>query len=355
MTKSQLSSIHIHCPVIVLVFALVTTIFPKEIKTNGYSKPPAGFDFSERRTDNEEYQTTIVDSSKNTNAMTTAMTIRPTVYTDVSTTNDNTILENVCATHGTCEKATEPGPLFRFCNCGSHCEEYNNCCNDHNRTGNNLVKSQYECLIVNSQKNNRSGFFAISVCPDGYNNTPILWKCNQQNIVEHGPPVVHNNTKLFMNKYCALCHEITDFIPFDVQFYYLQINEEEFKNLSTLTRFQKLSFIFYRAQYELVPPTGTELVWCFSKLIENNNMFCQLFINPVYYGNSLYIYRNIHCVPPAKLQYFRSCLMHDQHSPINSIQELSVIFSFRETMPVDTKTRQCEEWSEEVFRNILLL
>jgi hypothetical protein len=67
------------------------------------------------------------------------------------------------------------------------------------------------------------------------------------------------------------------------------------------------------------------------------------------------MYRNIHCVPPERRRNFISCLGLDSFSTVDSIQKLSVIFSFRETMSVDTNTGQCEEWSEEVFRNILLL
>ena len=96
--------------------------------------------------------------------------------------------------------------------------------------------------------------------------------------------------------------------------------------------------IFNRAQYVLNPPTGTELEWCVAKLIKNDNIFCQLFINPVLiFYRGLHMYRNIHCVPPERRQNFISCLGLDSFST------------------VDTNTGKCEEWSEEVFRNILLL
>jgi len=84
------------------------------------------------------------------------------------------------------------------------------------------------------------------------------------NILEHGPSVVHNNTMVFKNKYCALCHHIIDFIPFDVQFHDVEMNDEEFDNFSNLTRFQKLSCMLNYAQYELIPPTVTNLVSCVS-------------------------------------------------------------------------------------------
>lgn len=97
-------------------------------------------------------------------------------------------------------KEIEPGTPFWFCNCGNHCEEYNNCCSAHNRTHSNFVQSQYECLSMNSDKYNRRGFFAISICPDGYNNETIIEKCNQNRIVEHGPPVVHTNKEILINE-----------------------------------------------------------------------------------------------------------------------------------------------------------
>ena len=135
------------------------------------------------------------------------------------------------------------------------------------------------------------------------------------------------------------------------------MNEEEFKILSTLTPItKKWVFIFNRAGYELVPPTGTELMWCLSKLIENNYIFCQLFINPVaiHWKRFLYIPNHLLC-SSSETSIFCCSFSYDPKLPIDSIQELSVIFSFSATMHVDTNKVQCEEWSEEVFRNILLL
>ena len=102
MRNSQISNIHI--PVIVLVFAFVTIIFPKTILSNGYSKTPA-LDFDEH-TDIQEHQTTTKDLSKNSNAMTTAMTVITTEQIDISKF-DNTIIEELCVYFVECD-ITQP-------------------------------------------------------------------------------------------------------------------------------------------------------------------------------------------------------------------------------------------------------
>jgi len=289
MENFQISNIH--TPVIVLVFAFVT-IFPRTILSNETPKTP-GLDFDEH-TDIQEQQTTTEDFRKTTNAITTAMTMIPTIQTDISTL-DNYIIEDLCVSYGSCDITLPPNVPFWFCNCEQHCEDYNNCCFGHNRTQQNIAKSKYECVRVRTEHNDFTGFFAIAVCPDDYDNEIIKVKCHQDNILEHGPSVVHNNTMVFKNKYCAICHHIIDFIPFDVQFYnHLFMTDEEFDNFTNLIRFQKMSFMYKYATYELVPPTGTALPSCVAEIAENNNSLCKLFLNPivVYFQRDIHLYRN---------------------------------------------------------------
>ena len=349
MMNSQISNIHI--PVIVLVFTFVT-IFPKTILSNGTSKTPV-LDFDEH-TDTQEYQTTTELFRKNTNATTTAMTMISTEQTAISTLDSN-IIEDLCVSYGSCDINLPPNVPFWFCSCEKHCEVYNNCCFGHNRTQHNIVKSKYECLAVRSIYSDVTGFFAIAVCPDDYDNETIKEKCRQDNILEHGPSVVHNNTMVFKNKYCALCHHIIDFVAFDIQFYDLSMTDEEFNNFTNLIRFQKLSFMLNYVKYQLVPPTGTELVSCVSNITGNNNNYCELFMNPVSLESRhdlpLHIFRNYYCLSPEERLMRIACLGHMLTRLIktDSIQKLSVIFSFREKTPVDIDTVKCQEWSEEVL------
>jgi len=174
MRNSQISNIHI--PVIVLVFAFVTIIFPKTILSNGYSKTPA-LDFDEH-TDIQEHQTTTKDLSKNTNAMTATMTVITTEQIDISKF-DNTIIEELCVYFVECDITQPSNVPFWSCNCEQHCEDYNNCCVGHNRTQHNIVKSQYECIRVRTESMYIRGFFAIAVCPGDYDNEIIKEKCLQ--------------------------------------------------------------------------------------------------------------------------------------------------------------------------------
>ena len=342
---------NIHIPVIVLVFAFVT-IFPKTILLDETPKTPA-LDFDEH-TDIHEYQTTTADFRKTTNAMTTAMTTISTVQSDISTLDSN-MAEDVCASYGSCDITLPPNVPFWFCSCRKHCEVYNNCCFGHNRTQHNIVKSKYKCIRIRTDHNDLTGFFAIAVCPDDCDNEIIKEKCHQDNILEHGPSVVHNNTMVFKNKFCALCNHIIDFVAFDIQFYDFFMTDEEFNNFTNLIRFQKLSLMFNYAKYQLVPPTGTELVSCVSNIDGNNNNFCELFMNPVsiFYGHDspLLIYRNHYCLSPEERLMRITCLGHMLPLLIktDSFERLSVIFSFGETASVDIDTVKCEGWSEEVL------
>jgi hypothetical protein len=114
-------------------------IFPKIILSNQTPKTPA-LDFDEH-TDTQEYKTTTDDFRKNTNAMTTAMTMIPTVQTDISTLDSN-IIEDVCASYGSCDIALPSNVPLWFCNCETLCEVYN-------ITEHNFCATQFsvKCLV----------------------------------------------------------------------------------------------------------------------------------------------------------------------------------------------------------------
>jgi len=171
MRNSQISNIHI--PEIVLIFAFVT-IFPKTILSNGYSKTTA-LDFDEH-TDTQEHQTTTNGLSKNTNAMTTAMTVKMKEQIDISKFH-NTIIEELCVYFVRCDVTQPSNVPFWSCNCEQHCEDYNNCCVGHNRTQQNIAKSQYECIRVRTESKYIRGFCEIAVCPGEYDNEIIKEKC----------------------------------------------------------------------------------------------------------------------------------------------------------------------------------
>lgn len=92
---------------------------------------------------------------------------------------------------------------------------------------------------------------------------------------------------------------------------------------------------------------GTELLSCMSRLSENDNPLCKLFINPVFslLGGIYYMYRNYNCVPSEE-RPFVSCFGQYIHRFTNNIHKLSVIFSSTETQ---SDQEECLEWSEEVI------
>lgn len=323
------------------VFA-TTTVFSD--CSNGCSKiSTSGFSESyEKRT-----QTADLGFTKSTNYMSNLSTMTQEVQTVTPTSNKNMALDEYCFHDGSCE--IPPERKLKHCSCDTQCEDYNFCCLDHYRTNNDVVKSQYECQTLSNGNNAFRGFFAIAVCPDDYDNETMKEKCSRGTTVEEITPVVQNKSKIFKNKYCALCHNVIDFTGFDVKFYNLKMNDEEFENFTKLARIPKMNFVFQRADYELVPPVGTELMSCMSRLSENDNPLCKLFINPVFrrFRRIYYMYRNYNCVPSEE-RPFISCIGGYNHRFVNNIHKLSVIFAFAEAQSVSDQ-EECLEWSEEVI------
>lgn len=290
----------------------------------------------------EQTQTADLGFTKSTNYMSNLSTMTQGV---TPTTNKNMALDEYCFDAGFCEKP--PQKLIRHCSCETECEDYNVCCLDHYRTNYDVVKSQYECQYFSNAPFDYRGFFAIAVCPDDYDNEIMKEKCSQGTTPEEITPVVQNNSKIFKNKYCALCHNVIDFTVFFIKFYNVEMNDEEFENFTKLEQIPKLNFISQRADYDLIPPVGTEFMPCMPGLSENDNPLCKLFVNPVFYliNRKFYWFRNSNCVPSENTHSF-NCITDYTDRFVSNMHKLSVIFTFTETQ---SDQAECLEWSEEVI------
>ena len=80
-----------------------------------------------------------------------------------------------------------------------------------------------------------------------------------------------------------------------------------------------------------------------SRLSENDNPLCKLFINPVFslFGGIYNMYRNYNCVPSEE-KPFVPCFGQYIHRFTNNIHKLSVIFFSTETQ---SDQEECLEWS----------
>ncbi|VDI33797.1 Hypothetical predicted protein [Mytilus galloprovincialis] len=175
-------------------------------------------------------------------------------------------------------------------------------------------------------------------------------------MIENGPPVVdYENINIFKNMYCAICNNVTDYIPFEIRFYNAKMTAEEMDQFSNLTKLSKLTLLFTKADYELIPPPDVELRTCVAEMIVNNHPLCKKYVNPILQtdGRSFDVYRNSFCISRNERQHMFFCFINLVYIvwQFNEIHSLSVIFSFREPKSYVDDVNSCKEWSIEVERS----
>ncbi|VDI57827.1 Hypothetical predicted protein [Mytilus galloprovincialis] len=175
------------------------------------------------------------------------------------------------------------------------------------------------------------------------------------NLVESGPPVAFGNDIMFKNKYCALCYDVKEYIPFEVEFYNIKMTSDEYEYFQNQTKKSKLSYIFMNADYKLVLPPSLNLRICVLNLIDNSQTHCQRYINPtvVMEGRDLRVYRNEFCMSDYDKQNGFDCFARFMRLlwQVVDINTLSVIFSFKETKLEKEGDITCQKWSEEIERS----
>ncbi|CAG2219421.1 unnamed protein product [Mytilus edulis] len=276
-----------------------------------------------------------------------------TTKSDEQTSTNPNMLEDECLSFGGCKL---PEGIDRYCYCDEKCNDYKDCCEKHNLIT-NITPDRYKCIKQNTQKNKKKGFQTISMCSFEYPNTTIKEKCQEDNMIENGPPVVdYENIDIFKNMYCAICNNVTDYIPFEIRFYNAKkMTAEEMDQFSNLTKLSKLTLLFTEADYELIPPPDVELRTCVTEMIVNNHPLCKKYVNPIVQtdGLSLDVYRNSFCISrnPNEIQHQLFCfiILLQFVWQFNEIRSLSVIFSFRETKLYVDDVNSCKEWSIENY------
>ncbi|CAG2208863.1 unnamed protein product [Mytilus edulis] len=208
----------------------------------------------------------------------------------------------------------------------------------------------------NTEKYNLKGFQTISMCSFEYLDNTIKEKCQKNNMIENGPPVVdYENINIFKNIYCAICNNVTDYIPFEIRFYNAKMTAEEMDQFSNLTKLSKLTLLFTEADYELIPPPDVELRTCVTDMIVNNHPLCKKYVNPIVDtdGRSFVVYRNSFCLYRNEIQHQLFCFINILKFvwQFKDTRSLSVIFSFREPKSYVDDVNSCKEWSIEVERS----
>lgn len=287
---------------------------------------------------------------KQTRISETKLTTQPVVQTSTTLS----VLQDVCFSHGGCTPPEAVSDLDWYCNCDNECIKYNDCCLQFNLTS-PISDNAYECIKKNTDTRSYMGFQAVSKCSVEYDNKTVEENCLRDNLLENGPPVASNQNMVFKNKYCAVCNDVDVYIPFDVKFYNLRMDPEEYEHLQNQTKTSKLRIISKYADYELVQPPSINLRKCFATLVENNQPLCKTYINPriTFYQRVITVFRNYFCMSDSEHQQLGDCLANriGIMGSVNDIFALSIIFSFRKPQSMEmTEERmiECQTWSEEV-------
>lgn len=264
--------------------------------------------------------------------------------------------QDICSQYGGCDLADAP---YWYCKCDELCEEYNDCCQGHNLTEDKRSDVDYNCMVIDESKEILWGIQTISNCPPSYQSDTDIRKCTHGHIRNTGPPVfdLHNKSRVYRNKYCALCHGIS-VSSMDVVFSTDQDYYNDIDQLSKMNDFKFQEFLFNISSYRLVIPEDVNVRYCISGLVQNEDYLCNRYSNPIYYDAEQKFYRNNLCRDiadtsfPLCIKEFMDLLSENSgYDYFFDFPKLSILFSFTETKSQIDK-RECREWKKEVILNV---
>jgi len=245
----------------------------------------------------------------------------------------------------------------QFCYCETDCYIYNDCCTDIKKpsTTSNSEYSPYYACHKGHNSDIYEGFFVVESCLTGYVNETDTRMCNEHKISENGPSVVGSEGVVFTNRHCALCHGVNDVESFDVRFIVSdKLVNKLLSDLANLSKSEKIEHMMLHFSFNEMPPTDFVPRPCNLHTIEQNNSFCQSYINPVYRfkRGKAFIYRNYFCTPET-IRDLTKCLGYTYDKLATerfNIHPISVMFSFNRATLNDRKNT-CDYWSREVSRH----
>ncbi|CAC5376052.1 unnamed protein product [Mytilus coruscus] len=276
---------------------------------------------------------------------------KTTVSNKISTSHyisDPCFEKGICNSDGISERG--------YCNCDVGCIEYNDCCSEALENVSYISKyhKYWNCYAHSNIREYFGGFFVVASCPNGYENGTVVSRCHEIDIIKNGPCVVYDNEIAFQNRFCALCHNITEF-----KFCKLKIYGPDVYSIfhrigySNKTKSEKLKVLLETDFDFLVDlPIESKSRFCMSSLIESTDVICrQSSINPVYqYRRGLpYFYKNIFCAP-ENIRESLLCVNDNFQrfvDPTKSLFPLTVMFSFSSEKENQDKDG-CKLWTEAV-------
>ncbi|VDI08371.1 Hypothetical predicted protein [Mytilus galloprovincialis] len=300
---------------------------------------------SKRPISRENDYTTILDKRRQTSEIFQVTKLQ--TSTDLST---QSYLMDPCFHVGSCSFTSNM--IHQFCKCDKECKIYNDCCQDYNRENHSLSSGYFEhlsCIRGHNEMEAFEGYFAVTTCPSDYKNQTVITRCYEDDIINNGPSVA-NESIVFKNKFCAICHQVTDYVFFRLKF---SVTEESRKYLFNVSRADKLQYLINLKYmlYTTVPPQNVSIRSCIVHSSSTNTFSCPSYINPVYHvafrgRGTVVMYRNHFCVPEGQRV---DCLglLYDRIAEIGrmTIYPLTVMFSFTAM----TKTEsECSIWNEQV-------
>ena len=173
-----------------------------------------------------------------TTMITTQSPLDPTKDINVTCVMDNHSCKNRCA------KKRDPvktNHSHLFCYCDNYCETFTDCCYDYNRhcknesgysypnsswllgwrmsniSNNDSTSNNYFKCVSPKEKglSATDGIWMIADCPDNFHNTTTHKKCIEDYSLSYknyknSIPVLTRNGKTYKNRFCSLCHGVSD-------------------------------------------------------------------------------------------------------------------------------------------------
>ena len=205
-----------------------------------------------------------------------------------------------------------------YCSCDlSTCKTLGNCCPDVGDIGKPItdkcLSAMYQTFQGPDDGLNMPGrYFVMDECPDGYEDVTVVRKCtgyNHKKLDETWFVSSVDNRLVFRNKYCALCHGVTQYNNWKLGIYDCGEGLDEMKT-STLTNMDQL--IMEHCKWFSFPPNnavGNE-TRCFiahynkcnqtgqwDSYNETIELGCNLYKQPYFYKKrtAILIFENVYC------------------------------------------------------------
>lgn len=237
------------------------------------------------------------------------------------------------------------------CYCDRDCIELNDCCYGFNKsnipeekTDFILYKDYLECrvdIIPGMALFSTRGYWMVARCPSTYIHRNVSARCAARTTGDI--PVTDDRGIAFWNSFCALCHGVFNYEPWDVR---LKVNtrqcyrvfpKDPLLNKDILTSSALEDFRKKSCEFTYLPPKNKKPRTCykFAKHVEPKTICegCQSYLRPIFVDHREF-YRNVFCVDDErwKTLFNMACILEGFPYTTKSdslINMLTILFSVR--------------------------